>query len=131
MPVTYATVEAFLHDQAPERRELISTLREIVLTAREDVVEIVKWNSPSYLHDGMDRITINARSKDAVRLILHVGVSTPHDKQASRALVDDPDALLHWHSNDRASITVKDAAEADVKREAITHLVGTWLDSFA
>lgn len=131
MPVTYKTVEAYLHDQTPERRELISTLREIVLGTREGIVEIIKWNSPSYIHNGNDRITVNASSKDVVRLIFHVGVSTPQDEQTPPAFAGDPEGLLHWHSGDRASLAVKDAAEANAKREAITHLIGDWLDAFA
>lgn len=131
MATSYRSVEAYLEDQPADRRDAINVLREIVLGARPGVTEIVKWNSPSFVYRGEDRITVNASAKDAVRLILHAGVSTAEDKQAAPTFTDDPDGLLHWHSNIRASLAVKDAADAAARREAIAAVVGNWLDAFA
>lgn len=131
MATSYKTVEAYLNDQPAGRQALINALREIVLAARPGVTEIVKWNSPSYVYSGDDRITVNASAKDAVRLIFHAGVSTAEDKQAPPTFTGDPDDLLHWHSNIRASLAVKDAAEARDRGEAIARLVRSWLDFFA
>jgi len=131
MAANYKSVEAYLLDQSADRQELINVLREIVLATRTGVTEIVKWNSPSYVHNGEDRITVNASAKDTVRLILHAGVSTVEDKQAAPTFTGDPDRMLHWHSNIRASLAVGDVAEARAKRDAIAAVVGSWLDAFA
>jgi hypothetical protein len=131
MVTSYKSVDAYLRDQPADRRDLINALREIVLSARPGVTEVVKWNSPSFVHQGEDRITVNASAKDAVRLIFHAGVSTVEDKKAAPTFTGDPDGLLHWHSNIRASLAVKSAAEAEGKRDAIAAVVGNWLDTFA
>lgn len=131
MVTNYASVDEYLQDQPADRQALINTLRETVLGARPGVTEIVKWNSPSYVHNGEDRITVNASAKDAVRLIFHAGVSTVEDKQAAPRFTGDPDGLLHWHSNIRASLAVKDAAEARARRDSIAAVVGNWLDAFS
>jgi hypothetical protein len=131
MATNYQSVDEYLQDQPADRRDAINVLREIVLTARPGVTEIVKWNSPSFVYQREDRITMNASAKDAVRLILHAGVSTVEDKQATPTFTGDPDGLLHWHSNIRASLAVTDAAEAADKRAVIAALVGNWLDAFA
>ena len=131
MANSYKTVEAYLQDQTADRRELINVLRDTVLGARHSVTEIVKWNSPSYVYKGEDRITINASAKEGVRLIFHAGVATAEDKQAAPTFTGDPYGLLHWHSNIRASLLVKDAAEAEASRDAMAAVVGNWLDAFA
>ena len=131
MATSYQSVEAYLQDQPAYRQAVINVLRETVLGARPGVAEIVKWNSPSFVYNGEDRITVNASAKDAVRLIFHAGVATVEDKQAAPTFTGDPDGLLHWHSNIRASLAVKDAADAEAKRGAIAAVVGNWLDAFA
>jgi hypothetical protein len=131
MVTSYQTVDAFLQDQSIDRRSAINVLREIVLTARPGVTEIVKWNSPNFVYQGDDRMTVNASAQNVVRLILHAGVSTAEDKQAAPNFTGDPDELLHWHSNIRASLAVKDATEAEAKRDAISRVVSNWLDAFA
>jgi hypothetical protein len=131
MATTYTSVDAYLQDQPADRRAVINVLRETVLGARPGVTEIVKWNSPSFVYQGEDRITVNASAREAVRLIFHAGVATQEDKQALPAFTGDPDGLLRWHSNIRASLLAKDAAEVEARCEAIATVVGNWLDAFA
>jgi hypothetical protein len=131
MVTRYETVDAYLQEQPAHRQELIKALRETVLGTRPCVTEIIKWNSPSYVYEGEDRVTVNASSQDAVRLILHAGVSTTEDKQAAPTFAGDPNGLLHWHSNIRASLAVADAEQARSQEDAIAEVVGNWLDAFA
>jgi hypothetical protein len=131
MAVNYQSVDAYLNDQPADRRATVTVLREIVLSALPGVTEIVKWNSPSFVYNGEDRITVNASAKDAVRLIFHAGVSTAEDKLAPPTFTGDPDGLLQWHSDIRASLAVKNAAEAEAKRASIAAVVANWLNAFA
>ena len=94
-------------------------MRVLVLGASTDLVEIVKWNSPSYTLDGQDRLTINAAGKGPVRLILHLGVDTEENKSAPSDFTGDPDALLTWHSNIRASL---------INSPGATAVIRNWLD---
>ena len=127
MPERFATVDEYLAAQSPERRADVETLRALVLEAEPALSEIVKWNSPNYVLDGVDRLTINAAGRGPVRLILHYGTARPEDKAAAPVFAGDPDGLLTWHSNIRASLALPPRAELDAKREAILGLIRAWL----
>ena len=127
MPERFATVDEFLAAQSPERRADVGALRVLVLEAEPRLSEIVKWNSPNYVLDGVDRLTINAAGKGPVRLILHFGTGRAEDTAAAPAFAGDPEGLLTWHSNIRASLALPQAAELAAKREAILELIRAWL----
>lgn len=127
MPERFATVDEFLAAQGPERRADVEALRALVLEAEPGLTEIVKWNSPNYVLDGVDRLTINAAGKGPVRLILHFGTGRVEDKAAAPAFAGDPHGLLTWHSNIRASLELPPRAELAAKREAILGLIRAWL----
>ena len=127
MPERFATVDGFLAAQSPERRADVEALRALVLEAEPGLSEIVKWNSPSYVLDGVDRLTINAAGNGPVRLILHFGTRRAEDTAAAPAFAGDPEGLLTWHSNIRASLALPQAAELAAKREAILELIRAWL----
>lgn len=127
MPERFATVDEFLAAQSPERRADVEALRALVLEAEPRLTEIVKWNSPSYVLGGVDRLTINAAGNGPVRLILHFGTRRAEDTAAAPAFAGDPEGLLTWHSNIRASLALPQAAELAAKREAILELIRAWL----
>lgn len=127
MPERFETVDEFLAAQSPERRADVGALRVLVLEAEPRLSEIVKWNSPSYVLDGVDRLTINAAGNGPVRLILHFGTRRAEDTAAAPAFAGDPEGLLTWHSNIRASLALPQAAELAAKREAILELIRAWL----
>ena len=127
MPERFATVDGFLAAQSPERRADVEALRALVLEAEPGLSEIVKWNSPNYVLDGVDRLTINAAGKGPARLILHFGTRRAEDTAAAPEFAGDPEGLLTWHSNIRASLALPQAAELAAKREAILELIRAWL----
>jgi hypothetical protein len=123
----YRTVAEFLAAQPPARRDEVEALRSIVVEAAPELTEIVKWNSPDYTLDGVDRLTINAAGSGPVRLILHFGTARPEDKAAAHTFAADPDGLLTWHSNIRASLEMPRGAELPAKREAMAAVIRAWL----
>ena len=127
MPERFATVEDFLAAQEPRRRADVETLRALVREAEPALTERVKWNSPDYQLDGVDRLTINAAGKGPVRLILHFGTAHAEDRGAAPTFTGDPDGMLTWHSNIRASVALPDAAELPGQRDAIIALIRAWL----
>ncbi|NIK59079.1 DUF1801 domain-containing protein [Kribbella shirazensis] len=127
MPDRFATIDAFLAGQSPERRADVEALRALVHQAEPRLTEIIKWNSPDYTLDGVDRLTINAAGKGPVRLILHKGTELAEDKQAEPTFAGDPEQLLTWHSNIRASLALPPAAELEGKRDAIIAVIRSWL----
>lgn len=127
MPATFTTVNEFLTAQPLERRADVESLRRLVQEAEPRLHEVIKWNSPSYTLDGMDRLTINAAGKGPVRLILHLGTERKEDKGAAPTFSHDPDSLLTWHSNIRASLTLPNADHLAAERHAITAVIRAWL----
>ena len=128
MAATYRTVEEFLAAQPPGRRAEIEVLRQTVLSADSELSEHVKWNSPSYVLNGTDRVTVNVHAR-GVRLILHWGTRIAEDKTAAPTFDGDPFGLLTWHSNIRASIGVTDLADLRAKQDQIRDVVRRWLDA--
>ncbi|MET4156859.1 DUF1801 domain-containing protein [Agromyces sp. PvR057] len=127
MPTRFETVDGFLAAQSPDRRADIDALRALVREAEPGLVEIVKWNSPSYTLGGIDRLTINAAGRGPVRLILHFGTERAEDKGAVSTFGGDPAGLLTWHSDIRASLTLPPADELAGGRGAIVTVIRAWL----
>ncbi|HEY6801327.1 MAG TPA: DUF1801 domain-containing protein [Agromyces sp.] len=127
MPERFATVDEYLISHEPQRRAEIESLRSLVHEAEPSLTEIVKWNSPDYTLDGVDRLTINAAGKGPVRLILHFGTERSEDKGAAPTFTGDPDDLLTWHSNIRASLPMPATEQLPAERDAIISVIRAWL----
>jgi hypothetical protein len=127
MPERFTTVDQFLAAQDPQRRADVETLRELVREADPRLIEIVKWNSPNYTLDGADRLTINAAGNGPVRLILHFGTGRPEDKGAAPTFGGDPEGVLTWHSDIRASLSLPAPAKLEQERSAILAVIRAWL----
>lgn len=127
----YRTVDEFLAAQEPARRAQVEALRALVREAEPRLVEIVKWNSPDYTLDGVDRLTINAAGRGPVRLILHFGTQRAEDRDAEPTFSGDPTGLLTWHSDLRASLAAPEAGagpEGEAESARIVAVIRAWLD---
>lgn len=117
MATKFSTVEQYLAAQPADRLAEVEALRAAVMNAAPGITEIIKWNSPSYVWRGEDRLTINVGRGPAV-LVLHRGVSEAEDKSAASTFAGDPLGLLTWHSDIRASLpasATKDDAVAVIR----------------
>ncbi len=123
MVTAFANVDEFLDAQTPEARASVQSLRALVMDAEPRLVEIIKWNSPSYTLDGQDRLTVNVGRNGEVRLILHRGTAVAETKGAASAFTGDPAGILTWHSDIRASL----ASSAD--RDAASAVIAAWLSN--
>ncbi|MFE6964239.1 DUF1801 domain-containing protein [Agromyces sp. NPDC057679] len=128
----YRTVDEFLAAQQPARRAQVDALRALVREAEPRLVEIVKWNSPDYTLDGVDRLTINAAGRGPVRLILHFGTARAEDRGAEPSFAGDPEGLLTWHSNIRASLVAPEVESASQPEDAaararVVAVIRAWL----
>lgn len=59
----YKTIDEFLSDLDAAKRQQVDILRELILKAEPKLEEHIKWNAPSYVLDGEDRITFNLMNK--------------------------------------------------------------------
>ena len=72
-------VEAYLDGSSHARLDEVRALRDLVLSADERISEHVKWNAPSFVVDGEDRVTMRLQPGDRVQLVLHRGVRVRDD----------------------------------------------------
>ena len=129
VPTQFTTVAEFVDGQPAEKRAGVTWLRELVFEAEPDVTETIKWNSPNYAVHGVDRLTVHTAGRGPVRLILHFGTSRAEHKGAVPLFTEDPDRLLTWHSDIRASLPVPPVDELPGKRDALMSVVRAWLRS--
>ncbi|MEY2849234.1 MAG: hypothetical protein RI885_1901 [Actinomycetota bacterium] len=129
MPTQYSTVTEFLDALDPQRLTEVQSLREIVLSSHPRLVESIKWNSPNWSLDGVDRLTVNVPRSGPTRLILHRGTSTAENKVAAPEFTGDPGGLLTWHSDIRASLRMPPADNLSMSRDAMVAVLKAWLAS--
>lgn len=110
--------------QHPLKRE-IEEIRKVLL-AHPRLTEHVKWNAPSYCHNGDDRITFNFHAKDAIKLIFHRGSKA---KEAKDFVFKDSSGMLEWPAKDRAVATFRNMEEVEGKKDALILLVNQWIEA--
>lgn len=118
-------VESFLAALDHPHKAEILALRRIILGADPAIAEGIKWNAPSYRTSDWFATT-HLRARDGVQIILHFGAKkrlgfTP------RSDITDPQSLLEWLAEDRASARFRDLADVEVKRFAFAALVREWI----
>ncbi|MFE0107466.1 DUF1801 domain-containing protein [Streptomyces sp. NPDC059009] len=117
-------VDQFMETVEHPQKEAVAYLRAAVLKAEPGLTEQVKWNAPSFCHDGVDRVTFQLKAKD-VQLIFHRGAKVK-DGDAEFVFPDDT-GLMKWRSSDRAVVTFQDLADAQAHEAAFLDLVGRWV----
>lgn len=119
-------VDALLATLDHPQLDAIEALRFIILQADPRIGESVKWNAPSF-HTTEHFATFHLRAKSGFQLVLHLGAKGRPDATV-RATVADPHKLLQWKSADRAIIALRDLADVDAKRDALTHILRHWIE---
>jgi hypothetical protein len=118
-------VEAFLdaldHPHKPE----ILVLRRIILGADPAIAEGIKWNAPSFRTSEWFA-TFHLRTKAGVQVILHFGAKV-RDKSGARAAIADPESILTWLADDRASVTFRDLQDVEAKQSAFAAVIREWI----
>jgi hypothetical protein len=118
-------VDAFLAAlEHPRKREILA-LRRIILDADPVIAEGIRWNAPSFRTSEWFA-TFHLRAGDGVRVILHLGAKKREDVNP-RAAVADPDGLLEWLADDRASVRFRDVDEVNARGPAFAALVREWI----
>ena len=103
----------------------IDTLRAAILAADPGISENVKWNSPNFVFNNEDRVTLRTNPKGGVQVILHRGAKVRPD--AAGFSFDDPTGLLTWPGPDRAILAVADDDSARAIAPQLTPLIARWI----
>ncbi len=123
----YSTVDDFLADQPQQKLEQIQAIRQIITDIDPSLQENIKWNAPTYVHDGVDRITFNLLNKEGVvKLVLHMGAAKKEDKSGKPILADD-EGLLEWASDIRGAISFADLSDIQAKEPQLKKTIKRWL----
>jgi len=118
-------VDAFLAAlDHPFRREILA-LRRIILDADPSITDGIKWNAPSFRTSEWFA-TFHLRAKGGVQVILHLGARKRADAHP-RAAIADPESLLEWLAEDRATVRFSDVDEVNARSSAFAELVRDWI----
>lgn len=118
-------VQAFLDALDHPHRPEILALRRIILGADPTIAEGIKWNAPSFRTSEWFA-TFHLRAKAGVQVILHFGARV-RDRSGARAAIADPDAILAWLADDRASATFRDPRDVEAKQSAFAAVIREWI----
>lgn len=125
----YKTVEEFLNDLEDAKRLQVDALREVIISANPQLVEHIKWNAPSYVLDGEDRITFNLMNKQGtVKLVLHMGATRKENKQGV-PIMQDESGLVEWSSDIRGMITFVSIEDVQSNVVALKRVIKDWLST--
>ncbi len=124
MSAKQPTVDEFLTDLDHLRVDDIRRIRTGLLAGDAELGERIKWNAPSFGHDGEDRVTFRLQPGDRFELVLHRGVHTRDDPFT----FDDPDNLITWATSDRGT-TVVAVGMTDHEETRLLALAHRWLQA--
>jgi len=122
----YVTVDEFLNDLTEDRRQQVETLRAIIKNVNSDLTEHIKWNSPSYILDGEDRITFNMHYPDQTMILLHMGATRKENKKAD-PIMNDTTGLIKWNSDIRGTLAFSSLDDIANSQADITKALSAWL----
>ncbi len=120
----YTTVNEFLTDLDASRRAQVNLLRQIIMSSIA-ATEHIKWNAPSYVCDGEDRVTFNLHGDD-MKILIHMGATKKEDKTA-KPVMDDTSGLVHWNSNIRGTVSFASIEDIEAKRDDFSTLLSRWI----
>ena len=124
----YTTVEEFIEDLDEETRVQVQNLRDIIFKTDPTLAEHIKWNSPSYVLNGEDRITFNLQNKQGiVKLILHMGATRVENKKGEPVLKDSS-GLIEWSSDIRGVLSFDNLDDITSKKEKVAQIISNWLE---
>ena len=126
-PSAQPSVEELVSSLDDDTREQVQLLRAIITSLEEPLTEHIKWNAPSYVLDGEDRLTMNLRNKECVlKLVLHMGATRPENKKGAPVLLDDG-GIVEWASDIRGLITFAGVDDLREKEPVLRQVVSGWL----
>ena len=117
-------VTAYLQGVDAAARPGLDRLRQTVLAACAGLTEEIKWNAPSYSHQGEDRVTLGLEKKGGYRVVLHRGAKP---KALDAFAFTDDSGLGRWPAADRGVVLIRDELDLQTKSEALKQLIARWI----
>lgn len=125
--IKFKTVEEFSDSLDTGKLAQYKKIRSYILEADANLREQIKWNAPSYMINGEDRITFNLMNKqNLVKLVLHMGATRKEDKTA-QPIMNETSGLIEWVSDIRGYITFNDISEVLDNEKALKKIISDWI----
>jgi hypothetical protein len=118
------TVDAFITQLSHPRKDDIICLRQAILAGDTRIGEQIKWNAPSFVWNGDDRVTMLLKPADRLALVFHRGVKV---KSSAGFSFDDPTGLIVWATPDRGALTLPADFPLAKRLPELVALVLAWM----
>lgn len=128
VPKRSLDVATYLDELRHPLKQGILALREAILRSSGSITESIKWNAPSFGHEGDDRVTFRFPPKGGLQLIFHRGAKV---KDATGFVFADPSGLIVWATPDRGIVTLSDLGDLSAKTPLLVTLVNAWMHATA
>lgn len=122
----YKSVSEFLDELNEDKKVQVQELRTVINNSEMNLEEIIKWNAPSYVVNGEDRITFNINKEGLVELILHMGATRKENKNGEPIMKDDT-GFIEWNSDIRGMIVFQNIEDVRAKKEIVAEIIKRWL----
>lgn len=121
-------VDVFMASLDHPLKETVSNIRAAILGWNDEITEHIKWNAPSFCINGEDRVTMNLRAEDHVKLIFHRGAKV---KDATDFEFEDSSGRIVWLAPDRGVIKLTAEDETAENAIPIAEVVNQWMAATA
>jgi len=119
------TVDEYMNQLEHPLKAEIEVLRQIILSANDQIREEIKWNAPSfYVKEHF--ATFNLRSREVVQVIFHLGAKVK-DNSTAGMQIDDPNGILEWLGKERCLVRFTGMSDITSKSAALTSIVNQWI----
>lgn len=125
--MTTADVDSYLDGLDHPDKAGICALRDAVMASVDGVSERVKWNAPSFVVAGEDRVTMRLAPGDAFQLVLHRGSRVREDSSTFR--FEDTTGLVRWAAPDRGVVDLAGPGVLEQRLGDVVDLIGRWVVS--
>lgn len=122
-----AALDAWLAALDHPRKAEVAALVTLALAARPGITGHIKWNAPSFLYAGDDRVTLGLRPNGALQIVFHRGAKV---RDAAGFAFTDDSGLLNMVAPDRGVVTLGEG-EVAAKAEALGNLIARWVEAAA
>ena len=109
-------VDAWFDRYDNPQRELVLAVREAILEADERVIEVIKWQAPTFVYQG-NIASFYPKTRTHASLMFHRGAALP-----------DPDGLLEGEGDVSRVARFLDAGDLAKRRDALQELIRAWID---
>ena len=97
----------------------------IALAARPGITGHIKWNAPSFLYAGDDRVTLGLRPNGVLQIVFHRGAKM---KDAAGFAFADDSGLIRMVAPDRGVVTLAEG-EVAARADALGRLIARWVEA--